>query len=64
MSKKNYYTGTEVKNLITKQGLELFGKWIYGQTCPLIKGKCAYYKHDVEDFLEQLYKTKLTVIDW
>lgn len=46
-----YYTQKEIDEL-TAGYEKWFEQFIYGQTCPLIEGKCAYWKHDVDRFLK------------
>lgn len=50
-----YYLLDDVKKMLSKKELREFGKWMYGQTCPLIKvgelEECAYYEEDVIRFI-------------
>jgi hypothetical protein len=52
---KEYHTEGEIKN---------FDKWITGQTCALIDGKCAIYSWDYERWVGQGKKTDQNVEDW
>ena len=47
----NYYTEKEVREMLGKIKWEDFIAWMFGKTVPVINGKCAYYKIDVDIFI-------------
>jgi hypothetical protein len=58
-----YYTADDISKLMNKEELKLFGKWIYGQTCPVVRGDCCYYTEDVNRFTALVRKGIPTYFD-
>ena len=54
-----FYLDMDLKRIMTKRELVLFGKWMHGQTCSMMgyKGKqyVQYYADDVHRFFIERY---------
>lgn len=57
-------TSDETKAYLNNRIWEKFGKWITGQTCPVMEdGKLGYYSWDVERFADMILERKPTYWD-
>lgn len=51
------YSIQEIKAILSADEFKRFGKWMYGQTCPIMEdGKVGFYEYDVLRFIRIVRK--------